>query len=204
MKHTRSLLHRMDRRSYDEFKKSIQYHTKKEFEYIIDFVNRRNGKYGRRKRDYMVYAWGAKSTEVFEKADKRYYRPDFLLLKAFDNSYLVRTIAPIEVATTKVLSPVQCYLKCSKVDREYDKVTPEIATTQQYILFIRGNDGYEMYSLLTPKRLDRIKKNGIVKPSCMGKKPCYWFNTIDIKWKMLYPETYHKQMTIEGNPYATN
>ena len=192
----KSLRYRMDYRDIKEFGESIKFHTEQEIKYMIDFLERWNGIYGRRKRDFTVIPWGAYSTDIVAEPDDFLYRPDFLLCRNYDNSYIVKKIVPIEVTTCKILDIDVCYLKQEKVERGYKKLPSELATDKQYILFVRGRNRQELFSLLKPSFLGKIKENGIKKPKFLGAKSCYWFKPDDVNWRELYPQNKSNQVAL--------
>ena len=194
---TQSLEYRMDYRDIEEFRDSIKFHTEQEIKYMIDFLDRWNGIYGRHKRDFTVIPWGAYSTDIFVESDDSLYRPDFLLCRNYDNSYIVKKVVPIEVTTCKILDIDVCYLKQEKVERGYKALPSQVATNKQHILFIRGRKEQELFTLLKPSFLKTIKENGIKNPKCLGSKSCYWFKVNDVKWEKLYPENTNIQVILE-------
>ncbi len=187
-------MNRVDIRTFDEFKKNIQYHTKQETKYLIDWLDRHNGEHGRKKREYAVLPWGACTDEIFtdEQIDKirLVNRPDFLLLKTFDNSYIIKWVSPLEIQTMK---PSPCFLdkiwiKKEKVERNYDNITKLVATRGQFILMIgnTSNPGDEVYTLITDKELKRLSKFYPVPCKIFGGKLAYFIPIKEKRWRRLY------------------
>ncbi len=178
--------YRLDHRTFEEFADHLQKHTEKEFQYMLDWLQSHNRR--RHKRDYVVIPWGC-DNEVYEKSQyaKHLYRPDFLLIKCFDNSYLVNQVYPIEVTTMSNLSD-RIYFKKSKVKWDYDKLTPQVANHKHFILFIINTEhpGKEEYHLFGPRILKRISQQRTVRPGCFGKKECFTFLRKNFTWKPLY------------------
>lgn len=191
-----SLIDRMDSRTLEEFAKALQYHNRQELRYVIDYMNRHNR--NRKKRSIAILPWGASAPDVVGGLRiSRYGRPDFLIMRCFDNSYIVKTIAPLEVSHSKAQNVQKVYLKQEKVERKYNQITPMVTGIQQSILCILGENGLEQYYLLTPESpvFKRIKDRGVVPapPYVFGTterypegKPAYWFFKEEVEWKPLY------------------
>ncbi len=185
---------RLDNRTWKEFVANVIAHSEQEIKYAIDWLYRHNGISGRKKRDLSIWPWGC-SDDMFRKSQEARicYKPDFLLFKNYDNKFMVKSVYPIEITTAKFFSNGLGYIKKSKIDWEYDKLTPQVCKTRpnsHYILFI-GNTidpGKELYTLLTPKQLRIIKKNGITYCPFLGGKPAYSFIVKKYNWKEVYPQ----------------
>jgi len=192
MKKSESFDYRLDKRSIKEFEENLKKHTKEEIEYLQYWIDRYNGMYGRKKREFVVLKWGCKDFIEVSLDASSTYKPDFLLAKCYNNSYFVKSIFPIEVTTCAIISKTY-YLKKSKVIWDYDNLTPQIATTSHYILFIINTEkkGHELFTILTPKFLDKLKKTNIEYPDCLGNKPAYQFKHDIIKWKKLFPKNFN-------------
>ncbi len=187
---------RIDIRTFDEFKRNVQHHTKQEIKYLIDWLDRHNGEYGRKKREYVVVPWGACTDEIFtdEQIDKikLVNRPDFLLLKTFDNSYLIKWIAPLEIQTMRPDPHRVSYIwiKKEKIERKFDSITKYIATRGQFILIIANteNPGEEEYTLITDREVKKLSKSHPA-PSPLhvfGGKMAYPILISKKRWRKLY------------------
>ncbi|GAJ24827.1 unnamed protein product, partial [marine sediment metagenome] len=145
-----SLKDRIDSRTLEEFAKSLQYHGRQELVYVIDYINRYNR--NRKKRSIAILPWGAIASDVVRGPGiSRYGRPDFLIMRCFDNSYIVKAITPLEVSHSKAQNIERVYLKQEKVERKYNQITPMVTSIQQSILCILGENGLEQYYLLAPE-----------------------------------------------------
>ena len=177
--------YRLDYRTKEQFVESIKHFTLKEKRYFLLWINTHNK--GRHKKEISYISWGNNSNEIVDNIDdsKIFCRPDFLIIRHFDNSWEGKDISPIEVQTCSILYPDECYIKKSKIDWNFDKTTKDICTKSCHILFIIGtcSKGSERYHLFSPDEIEKIKQNGIKYPECLGKKPCYFFNYSDYKWK---------------------
>lgn len=193
------LRYKMDRRNEEQYVERLQYHSHLELKYALDFLDTHNRI--RKKRDYVLLAWGC-SEEIRNdiESQKKFARPDFLLMRAYDNAWLIKDIFPIEVQTCSLLDPSKCYIKKAKIDRKYDDSTHLITKNKQCILFILGSktNGNEKYRLLSPRFLEKIKQGGIEYPKCMGDKASYWFYKNKFKWRELYPEHNNRQLALIG------
>jgi len=191
-----SLKDRIDLRTIEEFAKALQYHDRQELVYVIDYMNRHNR--NRKKRSIAILPLGEIASDVVGGLGiSRYGRPDFLIMRCFDNSYIVKTITPLEVSHSKAQSIERFYLKQEKVERKYNQITPMVTSIQQSILCILGENGLEQYYLLTPESpvFKRMKARGPVAapPYVFGAterypegKPAYWFYREEVDWKPLY------------------
>lgn len=187
-------MNREDKRTHQEFVNNLQYHSKKEEKYLLAWLDRHNGEFGRKKREYVVIKWGAFTNQIFsdDEPDKiaDVNRPDFLLAKTKDNSFIVDWIAPLEITTTTIKPERNTilYLKKEKVERKYDRITDKIATRGQIILFIANTQdkGNEVYTLLFPKDLENLQRKQTPIPvSVFGGKLGYWFKKQDSIWRYL-------------------
>lgn len=191
-----SLKDRMDSRSFEEFAKALQYHNRQELRYVIDYMNRHNR--NRKKRSIAILPWGTSAPDVVGGLRiNRYGRPDFLIMRCFDNSYIVKNVTPLEVSHSKAQNVERFYLKQEKVERKYNQITPMVTSIQQCLLCILGENGLEQYYLLTPESpvFKRMKDRGVVPapPYVFGTterypegKPAYWFFREEVDWKPLY------------------
>lgn len=140
----------------------------------------------RKKIDYIWYPWGNIKNQVFKDNEKvvlKYNKPDVLLCKLKDNQREIQWIAPIEIQQTQ--RPFRAlqfiYIKESKLKR-YDKVTSQIATRSECILFVAGSEPNERCYFIGSKQLEQLKKTQ--KPESfggLGGNPSY---TIPITTKM--------------------
>lgn len=111
------------------------------------------------------------------------YNPDFLWYKGSD-------IIPLEVSTSKESDITFCFIKKYKFKDFWIEKIKENITKGIHFLFVIGQNGDQLYTLLEPEFLDSIKKKKIMHPFCMGGKACYWFYKTDVKWRILYPKKY--------------
>lgn len=178
--------YRKDNRSDNGFEYYIRKYSVMEEKYLLQFIDVHNKR--RKKREVTVEHWGNMGTgEIVKNLNELedFCRPDFILNRCYDNSYLVKTKQPIEVQTCKSLEPEKCYIKKSKIDWPYDKYTKKICRKKTVILFVKGTSypRLEKYILLLPNFLEKIKENGIEYPNYMGGKASYFFYLNDVKWK---------------------
>ena len=187
-------MNRQDIRSFEEFCRNLKYHTKLETKYLLDWLDRHNGEYGRKKREYVVVPWGSYTDEIFrdDELDKieLVNRPDFLLLKTYDNSYLVKWVAPLEIQTIKP-DPSKLkwiYIKKEKVERRYDSITSKVANRGQFILVVGNveNPGAEVYTLISDRELRSMANFQPIPCYVFGGKLAYFMRTSQKRWRRLY------------------
>lgn len=189
---------RKDFRSEDRFKEDIRHYSELERKYLYQFVEVHNRR--RHKRDLTIENWGSIGSNVVtsKKDVKKCSRPDFILNRCYDNSYLIKSKQPIEVQTCSSLNPSICYIKKAKVEWVYDNVTEEVCDKKVIILFVLGSNhpNREKYSLLPPDFISKIKNRGLKYPKIMGNKPCYYFNVTEVNWKSFDSTT--SQQTLDN------
>ena len=197
--------YRKDYRTDEQFKYKIAKTTTEEERYLRLWVETHNKR--RKKREITLEHWGNNSNGniVYDLDElKGVCRPDFILNRCYDNSYVIRSKQPIEVQTCRTLRPQRLYIKQSKMEWPYDNITKQICTDNVAILFITGTGfkGAERYVLLRPSFLDTIDKHRLSFPYFMGNKPCYSFSYDDVKWREINDES--KQSLLEYDDFGDN
>lgn len=190
--------YRKDHRSDKQFKYKIAKLTAEEEKYFRTWIRTHNIK--RKKTEIFAEHWGnnANGNIVYNLEElKGLCRPDFIINRLHDNSLIVRLKQPIEVQTCSI-KPKKCYIKKSKIEWPYDDITNEICNKDCALLFICNTSfkGKEVYSLLQPNFLNKISKDKIEYPDFLGRKPCYYFNYKDIKWKPLFNHTKEERLDL--------
>lgn len=173
--------YRKDGRSDDQTEKNILEGIEKEEKYVWDFVNSEKDKNWHHRWLYIPWGNGYKKIDKTGEDRHLWDRPDYILLRKQDNSLKIRYMCPLEV-DNNLVEEVYYEIKPHKLNRYfnilYDKLTKSITSNEQTrILYVINTvkKGYERYTLLEPKQIQKIIKRGTTD----GK---YIFYHKEVKW----------------------